>query len=107
MKLAVERELIVKDPTAGCALPKVKKKEMRTLPLEQLISFLWKARESGVFELHYLDLAIGLRRDELLGLKWADIDLEMGERQAARIEGEIVEAPRKTKESHRFPIGKR
>ena len=80
---------------------------MRTLPLEQLISFLWKARESGVFELHYLDLAIGLRRDELLGLKWADIDLEKGERQAARIEGEIVEAPRKTKESHRFPIGKR
>ena len=69
MKLAVERELIVKDPTAGCALPKVEKKEMKTLLLEQLTSFLWEARESSVFELYYLDLAIGLRRGELLGLK--------------------------------------
>ena len=75
------------------------------LAVEQLTSFLKEARESGVFELYYLDLATGLRWGELLGLKWADIDLEKGElyvkRQIARIEGEIVEAPLKTKNAYR------
>lgn len=105
MRLAMEQKLIAKDPTSGCALPKVEKKEMKTLPVEQLTSFLREARESGVFELYYLDLATGLRRGELLGLKWTDIDLEKGElqvkRQVARIEGKIVEAPLKTKNAYR------
>ena len=105
MKLAQEQKLIIKDPTAGCALPKVEKKEMKILPVEQLASFLREARESGVFELYYLDLATGLRRGELLGLKWTDIDLEKGElqvkRQVVRIEGKIVEAPLKTKNAYR------
>ena len=64
-----------------------------------------EAKKSGVFELYYLDLATGLRRGELLGLKWTDIDLEKGKpqvkRQVAWIEGEIVEAPLKTKNAYR------
>ena len=78
---------------------------MQTLPVEQLQSFLREARDSGVFELYYLELATGLRRGELLGLKWEDIDLERGDlrvrRQIARINGEVVEAPLKTKNAYR------
>ena len=74
---------------------------MKTLPVEQLASFLREAKESGVFELYYVELATGLRRGELLGLKWEDLDLERGDlrvrRQIARINGEVVEAPLKTK----------
>ena len=69
MKLAKEQKLIVTDPTDGCALPKVEHREMKTLPVEQLTSFLREAKESGVFELYYVELATGLRRGELLGLK--------------------------------------
>lgn len=78
---------------------------MKTLPAEQLASFLQEARESGVFELYYTELATGLRRGELLGLKWEDLDLVRGEmwvrRQMARIKGEVVEAPLKTKNAYR------
>ena len=110
MKLAKEQKLIATDPTEGCALPKLEHKEMKTLPVEQLASFLREAKESGVFELYYVELATGLRRGELLGLKWEDLDLEKGDlrvrRQIARINGEVAEAPLKTENSYRtLPIG--
>ena len=105
MDFAIDQKLIAENPTDGCALPKLEHREMKTLPAEQLASFLREARESGVFELYYIELATGLRRGELLGLKWEDIDLEQGvihvRRQIARIDGEIVEAPLKTKNSYR------
>ena len=78
---------------------------MKTLPVEQLTSFLREAKDSGVFEMYYIELATGLRRGELLGLKWEDIDFEHGDlrvkRQIARINGEVVEAPLKTKNAYR------
>ena len=105
LKLAQEQRIILANPAEGCALPKVEHREMKTLPVEQLQSFLREARESGVFELYYLELATGLRRGELLGLKWEDIDLERGDlrvrRQISRINGEVVEAPLKTKNAYR------
>ena len=105
MKLAKEQRLIVADPTAGCAPPKLEHREMKTLPVEQLTSFLREAKESGVFEMYYIELSTGLRRGELLGLKWEDIDFEHSnlrvKRQIARINGEVVEAPLKTKNAYR------
>ena len=105
MDFAKDQKLIGSNPTDGCALPKLEHKEMNTLPVDQLTSFLREAKESGVFELYYIELATGLRRGELLGLKWEDIDLAQGrlrvQRQIARISGEVIEAPLKTKNAYR------
>ena len=105
MDFARDQKLISSNPTDGCALPKLEHKEMKTLPVEQLTSFLREAKESGVFELYYIELATGLRRGELLGLKWEDIDLAQGslrvQRQIARINGEVIEGPLKTKNAYR------
>ena len=105
LKLAIEQRLIAHNPADGCALPKAERKEMRTLPVEQLTSFLREAKDSGVYELYYLDLATGLRRGELLGLKWTDVDLDRGvlkiQRAISRQNGKVVEAPLKTKNAYR------
>ena len=103
--LAIEQHLVTKNPTQGCALPKVEHKEMKTLTADQLSAFFQEARDSGVYELYYLDLATGLRRGELLGLKWTDIDLDRGvlkiQRAISRQNGKVVEAPLKTKNAYR------
>ncbi len=55
--------------------------------------------------MYYIELATGLRRGELLGLKWEDVDLVHGsihvQRQIYRIDGEVVELPLKTKNAYR------
>ena len=103
--LAIEQHLVTKNPTQGCALPKVEHKEMKTLTADQLSAFFQEARNSGVYELYYLDLATGLRRGELLGLKWADVDFEHSavkvQRAISRQNGKVVEAPLKTKNAYR------
>ena len=61
--LAMEQKLVTRNPTQGCALPKVEHKEMKTLTADQLSAFFQEARDSGVYELYYLDLATGPRRE--------------------------------------------
>ena len=78
---------------------------MKTLTADQLTAFLQEAKRTGVFEMYYLELATGLRRGELLGLKWQDVDFNQGtitvRRQISRINGQVVEAPLKTKNAYR------
>ena len=105
MDLAVAQKIILNNPTDACELPKVAHKEMQTVAVEQLQAFLQEAKATGVYEMYYIELATGLRRGELLGLKWQDIDWKNGSikvrRQVARVDGQIVEAPLKTKNSYR------
>ena len=86
LKLAQKQRIILTNPAEGRALPKVEHREMKTLPVEQLASFLREAKESGVFELYYVELATGLRRGELLGgrtLIWTEVTSGYGGRSPA------------------------
>ena len=105
MDFAVAQKIISENPCKAVALPKVEHKEMQTIPAEQLQAFFKEAKETGVYEMYYIELATGLRRGELLGLKWTDVDWKNGiikvRRSIARMNGEIVESTLKTKNSYR------
>ena len=77
---------------------------MKTLTADQLSAFFQEARDSGVYELYYLDFATGLRRGELLGLKWTDVDFDRRvvkvQRAISQQNGKVVEAPLKTKNAY-------
>ena len=79
---------------------------MKTLPLDQLEAFFAEARRTGVFELYYTELSTGLRRGELLGIRWEDIDFNAGsiyiQRQITRVGGEVKASPLK----RRTPTGR-
>ena len=102
---AVAEHLIFTNPVAGCKLPKREKQEMKTMPVEDLGRFFTEAKASGKFELYYVEFSTGLRRGELLGLKWEDVDYEKKtltiRRQVIRVQGHIEEGPLKTKNAYR------
>ena len=105
LEQAVAERLILVNPARGCKLPKMEKREMKVLPEEKIRPYLMEADKRGLLAPFYLELTTGLRRGELLGLKWEDLDLDRGDlrvrRQISCINGEVVEAPLKTKNAHR------
>ena len=105
MEMAKEQRIILYNPAEKCVLPKVEYREMQTLPEEGIACFMEAAKAYNMYEMYYIELVTGLRRGELCGLKWSDVDFKHKtlhvRRQLYRKNGEIVAAPLKTKNSYR------
>jgi integrase len=56
-------------------LPRVARREMRTLSAEQVRRLLAAARGDQLEALYVLAITMGMGEGELLGLRWADVDL--------------------------------
>lgn len=99
------------DPAVGqIPLTKLTTLDLQKFYRDQLTAFLREAKNTGVFEMYYLEWATGLRRGELLGLKWQDVNFNQGtitvRRQIGRINGVVTEGPLKTKNAYRvIPVG--
>ena len=58
--------------------PRIQRKEFQALNAEQAKRLLGAARGDRLEALYVLALTTGMRQGELLGLRWQDVDLEMG-----------------------------
>ncbi len=79
MDAAVRERLIVKNPTNGTTVPKANPPEKQVFNDNQLDRF-WEMLESepAWYDFFYTELMTGLRRGEICGLKWTDINYEAG-----------------------------
>ncbi len=108
LQRAVQEGLIRTNPAVGCKLPPKKAREMQVLTQNEIIRFLHQAKEEGCYELFLLELGTGMRRGEILALKWSDLDFATGElhieRQVYIIKAEVIISEPKTKASIRTVI---
>lgn len=105
LQQAVKERIISYNPCESCRVPKLEKKEMTIIPPEKVGAYLRAAEEYGVLPIFYLELTSGLRRGELLGLQWSDLDqgnqLITVNKQLSKIKGELVLTTPKTQNSIR------
>ena len=103
---AVEWGLLARNPAASKTIRiQVDDPEHNAMDDEALARFLQACEGTLYHALFYLDAHTGLRRGELLGLRWMDVDLLAGEvtvRQTLkRLRGEWIVEPPKTKKGRR------
>jgi integrase len=75
---ALRWNLVPRNVTEAVDPPRLVKKEVQHLTLEQATAFLKVVSEDRFEALYVLAISTGLRRGELLGLKWVDVDLDRG-----------------------------
>ena len=73
---AAQSDLIDSNPASGIRLPKVIKKDFEPWSPAQVGAFLDAAAGHRLGPLFEVALFTGMRRGELLGLRWADVNLE-------------------------------
>lgn len=75
MEAAVRSRLIVMNPTDGTVIPKLNRPPMKILNEEQLDKFMKAIRAEPLwYDFFYTEITTGLRRGEICGLKWCDLD---------------------------------
>ena len=110
LEKAKNERLIRKNPAEHCTLPQKKSSEIEVLTPAEMQRLLIQAKyETEAFYVMFLlDLSTGLRRGEVLGLQWSDINFETGTlnviRQIRYSGGELKIGPPKTKASERAII---
>ena len=76
---AISFGLIRSNPAEDCKLPPKGFHEMNILSKEEVQRFLIQAKHDGLYEVALLLITTGMRRGEVLGLMWCDIDFETNE----------------------------
>ena len=98
---AVEQQVLARNPADAFKkrLPKVERKEMATLTVEQSARLLDAIAHSRVYWPTLIALATGMRRGEILALRWRNVDFEGGSLR-------VMESLEQTKAALRFKAPK-
>lgn len=93
LKNAVKTGLIVRNIVEAVDSPKIQRREMSVMSEADLHIFLDYAKDTPYYALFYTSLFTGMRRSELLALKWSDIDLVLCQLSVTRTMQYIASAP--------------
>ncbi len=88
LKQAVTWQLVPNNVAWGIRAPKKDDRELHCWTQEEAAKFLQVAKSHRLYAAYYLALATGMRRGEILGLRWDDIDWE---RKRLTIRNNLVE----------------
>jgi integrase len=81
---AARYELLTRNPASLVSPPRVTDAEMQILSADQVKAVLAAIRETPIFPQVVVLLSTGMRRGELMGLQWGDLDLEAGKVRVER-----------------------
>lgn len=88
---AVRWQLLARNPADGVERPRVARREMHALTLDQVTRLLAAVRGTRWEALYHLAVYAGLRQGELLALRWSDINWQAGlvsiQRQVQQVTG--------------------
>lgn len=87
LEIAVTWELLDRNPARRITLPSVGKSPARALTAEEVRVLLNAVRSTPYYLPVHLALYTGLRRSEVLGLRWEDVDIEG---RALRVERTMI-----------------
>ena len=105
LEQAIKNEMITKNPAKYCKKLANVKREIKALNTEQVIALLTTAKGHPMYPALVIALHTGLRRGEVLGLTWENIDLDEGTikvtQSLVKIKGGTKLQEPKTKSSNR------
>ena len=106
---AVRWRLIAVNPAADVKPPRPARVEMKTLTADEMKRLLTAAESSSLYTLTLLALTTGLRRGELLGLQWRDVDWARRRISVVRTleetkQGLALKAPKTSRSARMVPV---
>jgi integrase len=84
LQTALRWGLVIRNVADAVSPPPVRRTEMQTWDEDDIARFLEAAKDTPYHALFYLALYTGMRRSELLALRWCDVDLLLCQVQVSR-----------------------
>ena len=78
LESAVKWQLVQRNVADSVDAPKYRDKEMQTFNQDEMLAFLESVIDTEYYPVFYTALFTGVRRSELLALRWSDLDLDLG-----------------------------
>ncbi|MEV0187191.1 site-specific integrase [Kitasatospora purpeofusca] len=106
LSAACRDELIVRNVAMLVQPPRVTSRDIKPWTLAQTRTFLSAARADPLYAAFVLAIALGMRRGEIIGLRWSEVDLDhrvlVVREQVQRVRGELYADT--TKSGKRRPV---
>ncbi|MGW1014552.1 tyrosine-type recombinase/integrase [Streptomyces termitum] len=108
LSAACREELIVRNVAKLVEPPRAAVRDLSPWSLDETLGFLAASRRDPLYAAFVLAIAMGLRRGEIVGLRWSDIDLEnrvlLVRQQVQRRRGLLYNDETKGRRSRAIPL---